>query len=76
MATLRAIKGDEMKTKNYGILNGDGNVVVLHTASGEAVTRIDANVYPVGSDLSARYEHPAGIILTVPDANKIGLSYE
>lgn len=55
--------------------NADGNAVVFH-ASGEAVTRIDANVYPVGVSVSAKYEHPEGIVLTLGDAEKIGIKPE
>ena len=55
--------------------NTDGNAVILND-NGTAVTRIDADVYPVGSDLSARYEHPEGIVLTVADAQKIGIETE
>lgn len=56
-------------------INDDGNAIILHE-SGEMVTRIDANVYPVGSDLSARYEHPEGIVLTIADAEKLGIEVE
>lgn len=60
----------------FGRAREDGNVVVLHHASGEAATRLDASVYPVGSNQSARYEHPEGIVLTREDADKIGLVVE
>lgn len=53
----------------------DGNAVILWKDGG-AVTRIDANVYPIGSNLSARYEHAAGIILTISDAESIGIHEE
>ena len=56
--------------------NDDGNAVILHAEDGSVVTRIDANVYPVGSQLSTRYEHPAGIVLTISDAKKIGIKNE
>lgn len=56
-------------------LNSDGNAVLFED-SGEQVTRIDANVYPVGSNCSARYEHPEGIVLTVEDAEKLGIVKE
>lgn len=60
----------------FGRLDEDGNVHVLYAETGEAVTQIDENVYPVGSSLSARYEHPAGIVLTRLDAAKIGIRIE
>ncbi len=63
----------EMGKMFYRIENG--NARIFHE-SGEVVTRIDANVYPVGSDLSARYEHPEGIVLTVEDAEKLGIEVE
>lgn len=56
-------------------VNENGDAVVFHE-SGEAVTKIDANVYPVGSGFSARYEHPEGIVLTVADAERIGIIAE
>lgn len=56
-------------------LDRKGNAVILWT-SGEPVTRIAANVYPVGSDLSARYEHPEGIVLSVVDAEMLGIEPE
>lgn len=59
----------------FGRINDNGNVTVFE-ADGSTATRIDANVYPVGSSTSARYEHPAGIELTVADAEKIGLLIE
>ena len=59
-----------------GRINNVGNVDVLYVESGEVVTRIDANVYPVGSELSARYEHAEGIVLSRDDAEKIGLEIE
>ena len=54
--------------------NQDGNIDVFH-ANGERVNRLGLahNVYPVGSDLSAEYEHPNGITLTMADAKKYGL---
>lgn len=60
----------------FGRTNENGDVVVLDAATGEAVTRIDANVYPIGSSMSARYEHAAGIVLTPADAAAIGLEIE
>jgi hypothetical protein len=56
-------------------IDDDGNAIILED-DGSIVTRIDANVYPVGSDLSARYEHPEGIVLTVEDAEKLGIEVE
>jgi hypothetical protein len=56
-------------------VNENGDAVVFHE-SGECVTKIDASVYPVDSDLSARYEHANGIVLTVADAEKIGIKGE
>jgi hypothetical protein len=44
--------------------------------SGERARRILANVYPVDSEVSARYEHPNGITLTISDAQKIGIAEE
>ena len=56
-------------------INENGNAVILND-DGTAATRIDANVYPVGSGLSARHERVEGIVLTVADAQKIGIEAE
>lgn len=56
--------------------NDDGNAVIMWAEDGSAVTRIDADVYPVGSELSARYEHPEGIVLSINDAERIGIHAE
>lgn len=60
----------------FGELNEDGNVRVMHVEDGASATRLDASVYPVGSDLSARYEHPAGIVITRADAERLGIEIE
>jgi hypothetical protein len=56
----------------FGRVNKNGDIDVFEE-DGSAATCIDANVYPVGSSLSARWKHPLGIVLTVEDAKKIGL---
>lgn len=60
----------------FGRLDSSGNVVVLHVEDGAAATRLDAPVYPLGSALSARYEHAEGLILKRVDAENIGLEIE
>lgn len=59
----------------FGRVNSDGNVAIF-TADGDAVTRLDADCYPVGSDLGCRYEHPAGIVLSKLDTNKLHITIE
>ncbi len=59
----------------YGRMDLDGNVT-LEDANGSIVTRIDADVRPVDSTISAREEHPDGITLTRSDAAKIGVILE
>lgn len=56
----------------FGRINAAGDVDVFEE-SGEVATRLDADVFPVGSSLSARYEHPAGITITRADAELLGL---
>jgi len=60
----------------FGRINSNGNVDVLHVEDGEAARRLDASVYPVDSELSARYEHADGIELSVVDAEKLGIEIE
>lgn len=60
----------------FGRQNNDGNVELFYEADGAQVTRLDENIYPVDSDLSARYEHPKGIVITLEDSNKLGIEIE
>ena len=60
--------------KMFYQIDENGNAVIFHE-SGEQVTRIDANIYPIDSDLSAKYEHANGIILSVDDANGLGIEF-
>ena len=57
----------------YRVIKG---TAAIFYDDGRRVTRIDANVYPVGSSLSARYEHPEGITLSIADARKLGIPKE
>ena len=61
-------------------LNEDGNAVVFEDG-GTVVTqirgtRIGSIIYPIGSGMSTRYNHPGGIVLTVEDAERIGVEKE
>ena len=60
----------------FGRVQDDGNIAVLFDDDGSVVTRMDVNVYPVGSSLSAKYEHSGGIILSREDAIRIGIEIE
>ena len=62
--------------KIFGRIRDDGNIDILYASDGAPVTRIDADVYPVESTLSARYEHPRGIVLTREDAESLGIEIE
>jgi len=62
--------------KIFGRINEDGNVCMLYVENGDVVTTMDENVYPIDSDISARYEHPRGIVLTLDDAQSIGIEIE
>jgi hypothetical protein len=59
----------------FGRVNDDGNVIVFHD-SGETATQLDADAWPVGSHLSARYEHATGIVLTRADADRLNIAVE
>ncbi|EEL8285087.1 hypothetical protein DEI76_19000 [Salmonella enterica subsp. enterica serovar Agona] len=60
----------------FGRINAEGNVDVLYVEDGSDVTRLDADVFPVGSDFGTRYDHPEGITLTREDAERIGIDIE
>ena len=59
----------------FGRMNNDGSVSVYHVEDGQPATRLDASVYPIQSDLSARYEHEE-ITLSKEDAARLGLEIE
>ncbi|PHM23008.1 hypothetical protein [Xenorhabdus ehlersii] len=61
----------------FGRINQSGNVDILYMETGENVTRIEINgLYPVGSNVSSLYEHPAGIELILEDALRVGIEIE
>ncbi len=60
----------------FGRVDDNGNVMVLHADDGSAVTTMDENMYPVGSSVSVRYEHPDGIVLTREDADRLGMEID
>jgi hypothetical protein len=60
----------------FGRINDAGHVIVLHTEDGTQATQLDASVYPIDSELSARYEHANGIIISRKDADALGLEIE
>jgi hypothetical protein len=59
----------------FGRVTEDGNVDVFNE-DGSVATRIDARVWPLGSDLSGAYEHPQGITISRAEADKINLPIE
>lgn len=69
---MKNVYGDTIyarKTDNgYLLIAGDD--VLTRFENGDPV------VYPVGSDVSAHYEHPSGIILTLDDVKKCGIEVE
>ncbi|GAF87481.1 unnamed protein product [marine sediment metagenome] len=54
----------------------NGNYLICNENDGSVVTRIDKSIYPVNSDVSARYEHPAGIELTKCQVMDAGIDIE
>lgn len=57
---------------------GHPNLVRLLDEDGNTVTQLadGGALYPLGSELSARYEHPGGIIITVSEALELGIEIE
>jgi len=66
---------EKQDDKIFGRQTEEG-VEVLYAKDGEPVTSLDENVYPIGSEVSARYEHAEGIILYMEDAEKLGIEIE
>lgn len=73
---MKMEEADANDEKIFARKRKDGDYDILYVDSGEDVTRIDANVYPVGSSKSTRYEHPEGIILSKSDVNKLKIDIE
>lgn len=63
-------------TKLFARKTDDGNYLIAYVADGAPVTKLDINIYPVESNMSAKYEHPEGIILTEEDVKKLGIIIE
>jgi len=60
----------------FGLLDDNNNVTIFYAEDGSPVTMIDANIYPVDSELSTRYEHPEGITISRDDAEKLCIEIE
>jgi hypothetical protein len=61
----------------FGRVLDDGTVILLDSNEGMPITRLNVDgIYPVGSHLSTRYEHPEGIRLTRNDAKRLGIYME
>ena len=56
----------------FGRINEEGSVDLFYM-NGERANRIDANVYPINSSVSARYEHPEGVTISKKDADRLGV---
>lgn len=60
-------------------LDKNNNAVVLYKEDGAEVTRIESSlattIYPINSDLSCAYEHAQGIVLSIEDAEKLGIEW-
>lgn len=64
----------DLSTVFYRV-NDEGTADLLDVETGRAITRIEQGptLWPIGSDVSARYEHPEGITITVEDAERMGI---
>ena len=60
----------------FGRMTSQGTIAVFEDDGGRATRMEGWILYPVGSSLSAEYEHAEGIVLTVADAERIGLPIE
>jgi len=60
----------------FGRLDAEGYVEVFHAEDGSIAIRLDANVYPLDSWVSAKHEHPEGIVLLREDAARLGIEVE
>ena len=60
----------------FGRITENGDVAIFNAVDGDVVTKLDANVYPINSSQSARYEHPDGIVLTKDDTTKLKIQIE
>ncbi len=73
----------------FGRLDNNGNVIVLHVEDGSQATQLDASVYSMvrfegqdgtsywhEGDVSARYDHADGIVLSRRAADYLGIEIE
>ena len=58
------------------VIPGTANCRILYCEDGRPVTRIDADLYPVDSEISTRHQHPEGIVLTIAQVDRLGIPVE
>jgi hypothetical protein len=66
---------DERGVGFYAVRVGRGLVKILEE-DGSPATRVEARLWPVGSQFSSRYDHPEGIFLLAKDARRAGIPIE
>ena len=60
----------------FGRINGADNVELFH-ADGTVITQLEAcGIYPDDSEVSVRYEHPEGIVVSRADAKLLNVRME
>ncbi|WP_158784178.1 hypothetical protein [Pantoea sp. BAV 3049] len=60
----------------FGRINNSGTVDILFIDDGERVNQLNSDVYPVGECLNARNYHSRGVVLSLGDAQKLGIIIE
>ena len=72
--------GDNVFARPAGRVDGVDAFIVLHAEDGDLVTRMERydgrSIWPLGSDLGTRYEHPEGIYLTREQCDELGIPIE
>jgi hypothetical protein len=72
----------EETTEMFYRLNEHGNAVILDSDNGLNITQLNIAAWPIDSEidprltLSTEYNHPEGIVLSVEDAEKLGITHE
>jgi hypothetical protein len=61
--------------KIYAKQNENGNYDILDSEDGCPITRLE-NCWPLDSELSGLYEHPAGIKLDLEQVEKLNIPIE
>lgn len=68
-----------MNNEIFARIDENNNAALFHIEDGEVVTKFEQDmpvVWPIDSSVSAYSEHPEGIVISIADAESLGIEFE